>query len=68
MDIEVIIRSSLPVFLIVTVLGLDIPPTRTEPKLTDMGPADIIGPHLTLLDGADAGPVPIALVAVTVKV
>ena len=58
----------MPVFLIVTVLGLDVVPTRGEPKLTDIGLTDIIGPGVTLLDGADAGPVPTALVAVTVKV
>ena len=67
-DIEFTIRASLPVLLIVTVLGLDVLPTRVGPKLTDIGLTDISGPHVTLLDGADAGPVPIAFVALTVKV
>jgi hypothetical protein len=67
-DIEFIIRFTLPSLLIITVLGVDVLPTRPEPKLTDIGLTDIIGPGVTLLEGADAGPVPIALVAVTLKV
>jgi hypothetical protein len=41
--IELIVRTPLPVFLIVTVLGLDILPALTEPKLTDTGLMDILG-------------------------
>jgi hypothetical protein len=37
------IRSPLPVFLTVTVLGFDVLPTLTEPKLTDMGLTEILG-------------------------
>lgn len=37
------VRSDVPVFLIVTILGADVLPTPTEPKLTDLGEAVIFG-------------------------
>ena len=43
MVIVFMIRSPLPVFLIVTALGVDVFPTRTEPKLTDIGLTEILG-------------------------
>jgi len=39
----IIVRSALPVFLIVTVLELDILPAFTEPEFTDIGLTDILG-------------------------
>ena len=43
MLILLITRSDVPVFETVTVLGEDVLPTRTEPKLTDVGETEILG-------------------------
>jgi hypothetical protein len=37
------VRSDMPVFLIVITLGIDVFPTVTEPKLTDAGEMVIVG-------------------------
>jgi hypothetical protein len=43
MLILLITRSDLPVFEIFTILGEDVLPTCTEPKLTDTGEMEILG-------------------------
>ena len=43
MVIELMIRSEVPVFLMVMVLGEDAPPTGIEPRLTDIGLTEIAG-------------------------
>ncbi len=49
-ETEAMIRSEVPVFLIVIFLTAEVLPTVRVPKLIDIGDADILEGHRLLLD------------------